>query len=291
MIKKFNLLTAIFILIMSNLSFSQVENPYLNFNPERLKSNKNYTKNFNPSNFDHKILYGCMQAMVNAAREDYSFAPAMKTDIVLDSVAIMQADYQAFKEEKTIENVSPYRTTEQRLRKFRLSERGTELASKAKATLGEVEYSYYDVCFELIKPILKNMKTAVVLLDRQYTYLGFGYAFDQYMKSVYCSFILGNDRIFNPGKPEAISRELPYTKTKMGLQPFDAQLCRRCMTDLEIETLADGISVKDGVVYFSHNDFKALRRIIGKEGDAIVLDFVQHSQYECKQTNNMDNDR
>lgn len=289
--KKLRFAPAVFFLIISNLCFAQVENPYSDFNPEALKKNKNYTKNFNPSNYDHKILYACMQDVVNAAREQYAFAPAMKTNISMDSAAVMQAEYQADKEEKSVENLPPYRTTEQRLRKYHLGERGVELVSKAKATLGEAEYCYYDVCLELIKPVLKNLKTAAVLLDRQYTYLGFGYAFDQYMKSVYCSFVLGNDFTFNAGKPLVLPRDVPYTKSKMGLQPFDAQLCRRCMSDLSIETLADGISIKDGTVYFTHDDFKELRRIIGKEGDAIVLDFVQHSQYECDKVSNVDYDR
>ncbi|MCK9339186.1 MAG: hypothetical protein M0P38_04265 [Bacteroidales bacterium] len=289
--KKLGFVFAVFFLIMSNLCIAQVENPYADFNPESMKNVKNYAKNFNPSNFDHKILYACMQDMVNVARAQYSFAPAMKVDISLDSAAVMQADYQALTEEKSVENLPPYRTTEQRLRKFRFTDRGTELVSKAKATLGEAEYSYYDVCLELLKPVLKNVKTAEVLLDRKYSYLGFGYAFDQYMKSVYCSFILANDRTFNYGKPNAITRDLPYTKTRLGLQPFDAQLCRRCMTDLAVETLSECISIKDGVVYFTHNNSKELRRIIGKEGDAIVLDFVQHSQYPCGKSNDVDNDR
>ena len=285
------LLFAIFVLIFSNLSFAQTENPYQNFNPEQLKSNKDYVKNFAPNNFRHAILYNCFQDMVNAARAQYAFCPAMKTDIRLDSAATMQAEFQASKEEKTIENISPYRTTAQRLRKYGLGTIGTELASKAKATLGTAEYSYYDLCLELIRPILKNQKTASVLLDRQYTYLGFGYEFDKYMKNTYVSLILANDRTFNEGRVIGIVKDLPYTRSKMGLQGYDEQLCRKCMTDKNLEILSECISVKDNTVYFSHDDLKALRRIIGKEGDAIVLDFVQHSQYRCDGTDQVDHDK
>lgn len=280
-----------FILIFSNLSFSQTENPYQDFNPEQLKSNKDYVRNFAPNNFKHAILYSCFQDMVNLARAQYAFCPAMKTDIRLDSTATMQAEYQASKEEKTIENISPYRTTEQRLRKYGLGTRGTELASKAKATLGAAEYSYYDVCLELIRPLLKNLKTAAVLLDRQYTYLGFGYEFDKYMKNVYVSLVLANDRTFNEGRVIGIAKNLPYTRSKMGLQGYDEQLCRKCMTDKSLEILSECLSVKDDIVYFSHDDFKALRRIIGKEGDAIVLDFVQHDQYKCDGADQVDHDK
>ena len=289
--KTITLFATIFLLIFSSLSFAQTENPYQDFNPEQLKSNKDYVKNFAPNNFRHSILYNCFQDMVSAARAQYAFCPAMKTDIRLDSTATMQAEYQASKEEKTIENLAPYRTTEQRLRKYGLGARGVELASKAKATLGSAEYTYYDVCLELVRPLLKNLKTAAVLLDRQYTYLGFGYEFDKYMKNVYVSLILANDRTFNEGKVIGIVKDLPYTRSKMGLQGYDEQLCRKCMTDKNLELLSECLSVKDNTVYFSHDDFKALRRIIGKEGDAIVLDFVQHDQYKCDGKDQVDQDR
>jgi hypothetical protein len=289
--KKSVLFSIIFCLIFSNLSFAQTENPYQDFDPVQLKENKDYSRNFAPNNFSHKILYACMQEMVNAARAQYAFQPAMKTDIRLDSAATMQATYQASKEEKTIENLAPYRTTEQRLRKYGLGTHGVELASKAKATLGDKDYTYYDVCLELVRPVLKNSKSAAVLLDRQYTYLGFGYEFDKYMKSIYVSFILGNDRTLNVGKPQKLSNDLPYTRTKLGLADYDEQLCKKCMADKNVEILSECLSVKDGVVYFSHDDIKAVKRVIGKEGDAIVLDFVQHSQYPCDGNEIVDQDR
>lgn len=291
MMKKITFFAAIFCLIFNNLCFAQTENPYEGFNPEALKNNKNYTKNFAPNNFSHKILYSCMQEMVNAARAEYAFLPVMKTDEKLDSTAIFHAIYQAQKEEKTVEGIAPYRTTEQRLKKYGLGTHGKELVSKAKATLGDKDYTYYDVCLELIKPILKNTKTAAVLLDRQYTHLGFGYEFDQYMKSIYASFIMANDRTFNYGKPQQLSKDLPYTRTKLGLAGYDEQLCKKCMNDKNLEILSECLSVKDGVVYFSHDDSKLIKRLIGKEGDAIVLDFVQHSQYDCEGTDKVDQER
>ena len=290
--KRISYLLIAFLLVVSNLIFAQTENPYLDFNPENLKNNKDYVKNFNPTNYSHKILYGCLRDIVDAARAQYAYCPPIKMDnIMLDSAATMQAEYQAYKEERTVENVAPYRTTEQRLKKYGLGTRGTELTSRAKATLGAEEYCYYDLCLEWVKQLLKNAKTAAVLLDRQYTYLGFGYAFDQYMKYAYASFVFANDRVFNEAKPLPFAKDLPYTKTKMGLQPFDSQLCRKCMSDKNVEMLTDILSVQDGKVYFVIDDAKLLKKVIGKEGDAIVLDFVQHSQYPCDGSNQVDQDR
>ena len=95
---------------------------------------------------------------------------------------------------------------------------------------------------------------------------------------------MANDRTFNYGKPQQLSKDLPYTRTKLGLAGYDEQLCKKCMTDKNLEILSECLSVKDGVLYFSHDDsklIKGLKKLIGKEGDAIALDFVQHDQYEC----------
>ncbi len=290
--KRKNTLIIIGILFFINsLAFSQVENPYVNFNPEQLKNKKEYTRNFNPGNYSTKVLYDCMIEMVDLARKEYSFVGPMKHDIRLDSTAQMQANYQASKNEKTDLNQSPYKTLNFRLKKYGLSSKGVELVSKAKATLGSQEYSYYDLCLELIRPVLKAPKSAKVLLDKQYTYIGFGYETDEYMKSMYASFVLGNDRIFIDNQPAPTAKNLPYTKGRAGISDYDDKICQKTRDDFSLEQLSNFISVKGDEVIFTCDNAKILRKMIGKEGDAIVLDFVQHSQYRCGSENMIDHDK
>ena len=277
------------LLSKSIISYAQVENPYASFSPEELKKNKNYVKNFNPGSYDSKIFYNCMMDVINSARKQYRFSYPLLHNNKLDTVAQMQAHFQATRDEVTDQNQAPYRTTEHRLRKYGLSTNGTELVAKAKAHKGVEEYSYYDICMELIRSLLKNMKTAEVLLDKRYTYIGFGYESDQYMKSMYISIILGNDLIFNEDKPNAGTKDLPYQKGRAGLGHFDAKICQRCRDDMSLEVLSDYISVSGDDVIFTCNNLRDLRKMIGREGDAIVLDFVKHSSYECNQ-NIKDND-
>lgn len=287
--KNFFFLTII-LLLVSVLTTAQTVNPYADFAPEELKKNKDYARNFNPGNYNTKILYNCMIDMLNAARKQYSFTAPFKHDIKLDSTAQMQADYQAVKNEKTELNNAPYKTLNFRLKKYGLSQQGVELVTKAKAHMGTSEYSYYDLCLELIRPVLKNLKTAKVLLDKQYTYVGFGFETDEFMRTMYASYILGNDYIFLPFKPLPGDKTLPYTKGKAGMNSFDERICRKCSDDISLEALSGYISRKGDDIILSCDDHKTLRRMIGKEGDAIVLDFVQHSQYECGKTNMVDHD-
>jgi len=270
------------LLLISNVVFAQTENPYSGFDPSVLKQNAKYTRNFAPNTYDEKILYQCLTDMVDMAREQYSYVAHAKHDVRLDSTAKFQADYMASKDEKSEDNIAPYHTVYYRLRKYGLAGNGCELITKVKAYLGEQEYCYYDLSLAAIQSLLKNLKQAEVLLDKQYTFLGVGFNTDILMKSMYISFVFGNDRTFNDYKPAPGARDLPYTKTQGGLKDYDEKVCKKCASLPELEVLSDYISVKkNGDVYLTCNDYKGLKKLIGKEGDAIALDFVQQSQYDC----------
>lgn len=271
------------LLLFSNIVLAQTENPYLGFDPSSLKENAKYTRNFAPNNYDGKILYNCMTDMINLARKEYRYLEPMKHDVRLDSTSQFQADYMASKDEKVEDNVAPYKTLYYRLKKYNCAGNGSELVVKTKAYLGETEYSYYDLCLSAIQSVLKNVKTADVLLDKQYTYLGFGYNTDVLMKNMYISLILGNDRSFNNYKPAIGVKDVPYTKMMSGLKNYDDKVCKKCAAEPALEVLSEYVSVKkDGSVYMTCDDYKALKKLIGKEGDAIALDFVQHSQFDCE---------
>ena len=284
--KNIPILFVAILLAISNFSFSQTETPYMNFNPEKLKENAKYAKNFAPNNFDEKVLYNCMCAVVDAARAEYRFLPALKHDLKIDSTAQFQADFMASKDEKTEDNYAPYKTLYYRMHKYGLSGNGVELVAKTKAYLGEQEYSYYDLCLSAVQSLLKNVKVADILLDKQYSYIGVGLNTDAQMKNMYFSIILGNDRTFNPYKPAFGAKDLPYSKGMSGLKAYDDKVCKKCAAEPALEVLSEYVSLnKKGEVYINCDDYKQLKRLIGKEGDAIAIDFVQQSQYDCKKFN------
>lgn len=277
--------------IISNIAISQPANPYLEFTGEQFKNHPDYSKNYNPVDCNPKILYNCLLDMINAVRVECNFTMPLKQDIKMDSIAQMQADYQAQKMLRTTENIFPYKFTSQRLVLVGYSHRGTELASKAKSSRGIEEYSYYDLCTEILQPILKNIKQAKILGDRKYSLIGIGVGVDKDMKNVYTSLVLGNDRTLNDGNPPAHVKNVPFTKSKLGLYPYDEKLCKKCNEDKNLEVLSEYINIQGDDIYFICDDYKQLRKLIGKEDDAIVIDFVQESQYDCEKGNIMDNNR
>lgn len=286
MSKNISALIIVILLSFSNFALSQTESPYMDFNPESLKENASFAKNFSPNNYDSKVLYNCMSAVLDAARAQYRFLPALKHNEDMDSTAQFQADFMASKDEKTEDNYAPYKTLEYRLRKYGLSGNGYELVTKVKAYLGEQEYSYYDLCLAAVQTLLKNNKLADVLLDRQYSYMGLGMNTDVQMKNMYISLVLGNHRTFNPYKPAYGTKDLPYSKGMSGLKSYDEKICKKCTSEPALEVLSEYVSLnKKGEVYITCDDYKQLKKLIGKDGDAIAIDFVQRSQYECGKFN------
>ena len=291
MMKKLTFSFFAILLCFNSLVFAQTINPYADFSAPELKENKKYAQNFNPGNYNSKILYDCMTDLIDYARKKYFYLEPMKHHVLLDSTAAMQAVFQANKNERTDINLAPYKTTFYRLKKYGLTHRGIEIVSKGRATLGIQEYSYYDLCMELIMPIMKNAKLAKQLLDKQYTYIGFACEPDEFYKNMYASFILGNDRTFQVFKASVMDKNLPISRGKGGLNYYDEAICRKCLEDQTLELLSEYISVdKEGNVYLECDDSKLLKKMIGKEGDGIVLDFILKSQYDC-QDMIIDNDR
>lgn len=279
------------LLTMSALAPVRAQVISADFEAPELKENAKYAQNFNPGNYDSKILYDCISDVIDYARHKYYYLEPLKHHRLFDSVAGMQATYQAMKNMKTDINLAPYKTTFYRLKKYGLSHRGIELVTRAKAHAGTKEYSYFDLSMELIMPLLKNAKLSAQLLDKQYSYVGIAVESDEFMRMMYASIILGNDRTFQEYKSNPFDKRSVITKGKGGLDYYDESVCRKCINDNSLELLSTMISVdNDGDVYLEYNDAKALKRMIGRDGDAIALDFILMSQYECNDMG-VDNDK
>jgi hypothetical protein len=245
---------------------------------------KTYQKNFNPLKYDPAILKKCFVEMLDELRlRLYNCAPLTNLPM-LDSVALMQADYQAEQNKLTAINVPPYQYTAQRLQLHGFAAQGDEYVSKAKAHQGNNEYSYYDLCLELLKPMFKASSGVPAFLSPQYTIYGFACGIERNMNSVYISLVLGNDltiQVFNSVASK--QKDLPISKGFAGLRFYDAAICKKCADDHTLEQIYDMLYWdEDGNVFLQSNDAKYVSKLLPKAGDAIVLDFIQKEQYNCR---------
>jgi hypothetical protein len=280
--------TALFllsILLFSNtLCFSQTGSNYLALITENSSKYEAYQKNFNPLKYNPDIVKGCFIAMINDLRWQLYGCASLTNLPMLDSVSHMQAEYQAINDKLTDANVPPYQYTAQRLKKYEFTAQGDEYVSKGKAHQGDKEYSYYDLCLELLKPLLKTSFGTPAFLSPQYTIYGFACDINRNMGFVYISLVLGNDltiQVFN----SVISKQkdLPISKGNAGLRFFDPTICKKCAEDNSLEEVFKMLNWdENGDVFLESDDAKWVKKILPKVGNAIVLDFIQKDQYNCR---------
>ncbi len=247
-----------------------------------------YLKNFNPIDYDRQIMKDCFIELINYARKNCNFAQALTSNDILDTAAKYQADYMGKKGERTHKNIVSFlKTTELRSTKAGGTKRVAELVAKAKATKDNArsDYSYLEVATEVLNYIMRSPKTALVALDKQYTYIGVGVGVDGNYKNIYVSLVFGNDLSFN--KEDISYRNTTYTRRTYRLKPYEEKTCRKCQIK-GLEELQKCITVNGDDIYFIHPDSKKLKRLIGKKKDAIAIDIVQHSQYVCNSPNDID---
>jgi len=272
------------LLLCNNLCFPQANVSYIDLITGNSSKYKAYQKNFNPIKYDATILKKCFVEMLDDLRlQLYSTAPLANLPM-LDSVAQMQADFQATQNKLTAINVPPYQYTAQRLQLYGFTSQGDEYVFKAKAHQGNNEYSYYDLCLELLKPMFKGSSGAPVFLSPQYTNYGFACGIERNMNSVYVSLVLCNDlsiQVFNSVTSK--QKDLPISKGFAGLRFYDTKICKKCEEDHTLEQIYEMLYWDvDGNVYLQSNDAKFAGKLLSKSGDAIVLDFIQKEQYNCR---------
>jgi len=268
---------------------AQQGNSYEDFNTNSLKSNEKYTWNFNPIDYDRAILSACIVDVLNLARQKYNVADALELSETLTKAAEYQSSSMAKKQEKTqVNTVKSLKTPEMRSVKAGGTKRVAELVARVKATRGSggtEDYSYLDVATEVVLALLKNKKMEGTVLSKTFTCVGVGVDPDVNNKNCYASIVFGNDNSFN--KENITYKNTTYTRKVYGLQPFVEKTCRKCQVR-NIELMQQNIAIKGPDIFFVHPNAKALKRILGKKGDAIAVDIVQHSQYDCGKANDVD---
>jgi hypothetical protein len=223
--------------------------------------------------------------MVDELRLQLYGCTPLSNSPMLDSVAAMQAEFQVEYDKLTADNFEPFKYTAQRLKKYGFTAQADEFVSRGKAHQGDKEYSYYDLCIELLKPLLKTTTgTTPAILSPQYTLCGFDCGVNKGMGFVYISFIMGSDltiQVFNSlGSKQKV---LPISRGYTGLQFYDETLCKKCAFDHTLEQLHDMLYWnEDGNVFLQSDDAKLVKKLLTKVGKSIVLDFIQKEQYNCR---------
>ncbi len=256
-----------------------------------LRSNKEYNRGFAVMSYNPKVLKSCIIDAINLARKQNKAmrGDALTLNDVLESAAQNQADYMGMDEIKTTTGMGKMKTTAMRVKSFGGTQFVDEVVNKIKATKNE-SYSYLDVATDFLLPILNHPKNSSIVFERKWSVAGIGFAFDKNNKNMYISAVFGNSKSLNPTATRREELPVPFTTKKMGLKAYDKKKCKKCDQAKNLDELQQGLSVKDGYIYFEHKDYKQLRRLIGKSKDGLAVDIVFKDQYKCGDDNISNND-
>ncbi|MEA3495241.1 MAG: CAP domain-containing protein [Bacteroidota bacterium] len=242
----------------------------------------------NPDNFDPLFLNSLILSNINDYRLQQGFE-ALTINPILAKAADDQAFYMAWKQEETLENKKGKKTTSERVMLYGGTNQVTELVEKTYVRRGREPYTYKYVAKEISDTWIDRKKTEEVVAEQKYILAGLGSFIDIEKKKVYVSLVLGNHKSFNTGAKKRDMLEVPFSKRKYWLKPYDDKTCRRCERIENIERFQKGLFVKDGKIYFkcSRADYRDFRRLIRNKKNGIAVDIVQKLQYSCEMEDNI----
>jgi uncharacterized protein YkwD len=251
-------------------------------------------KEIEVNNFSEETLTKILIEKLNEVRKGAKLDPLRDHDI-LQKASVDHATYMA-KNEKAEPNQSGKKATVgKRVKYYGGSEKASELIVALPVGKGKVNFTYEKIAEEAISKWQKSKVDKPLLTDPNFVYSGCSAKLDKEKKKVYISVVLGGFDSFNDGASKKARKELPvpYTTKKYGLKPAtDAKACKNCDKFKNIEDLQQGLYVKDGKIYFKHDNIKVLKKLLKGSNDGLAVDIVQRAQYKCDKPYNIyDNNR
>ncbi|MFN4234220.1 MAG: CAP domain-containing protein [Bacteroidia bacterium] len=252
------------------------------------------SKEIEVNNFSEETLTKSIIDKLNEIRKTAKLDP-LRDNEILKKASADHATYMA-KNEKADPNQSGKKATVgKRVKYYGGSEKASELIIALPIGKGKSNFTYDKIAEDAIAKWQKSKVDKPLLTDAKFVYAGYAAKLDKEKKKVYISVVLGGFDSFNEGASKKARKELtiPYTTKKYGLKPAqDAKACKNCDKFKNIEDLQQGLYVKDGNIYFKHDNVKILKKLLKGSSDGLAVDIVQREQFKCDKPYNIyDNNR
>ena len=245
---------------------------------------------FNIKNYSAKLLSELLLKKVNRYRTSKDLSPLTEHDILM-AAAKDQAAYIGSSGRATTEQDNRKKaTTGKRVEYYGGTENAGELVQSTKYRRRGRVLTYEQIADEILRKWKKSKRKRKVLLRPEYLYTGIGITTSSYRKRIYISQVFGGIKVMNKGAAKRKELPVPYSKKnfvwrifqpRFWIKPYDSRKCRKCNRYKNLNQLQDGLFVKDGNVYFRHDNIRKLRRLITRKKDGLAVDIIQKEQYPC----------
>ena len=249
-----------------------------------------YNVPIDPENFQPDLFNGYVLFKINSHRKKLGL-DTLQPEQILINAADDHSKYMATGNELTPFQGGKKKTAAKRARFYGGSERAVELIAKTSLSKGRDVITYVQAANEFLVKWLTDEKTLKIITNPSYILCGIGTYPDADRKKIYISLMLSNYQLYNEGAVLRDQLTVPFTKKKKGLKPYDARVCKKCEKFRNIESLQEGLYVKDNMIYFKTDNLQQLKKVLKDPADGIVVDIVQPEQYQCDRENIVDFNR
>ena len=241
----------------------------------------------NPEQFDAKRMANAILDQINAYRVKND-QDSLRRHEILDQSAQDQATFMEFIKNTPLEQPTGKKAdTGKRLEFYGGSKMAEELVLSFPISKGRETYGYAEAARGIVDKWVKGKKTVLVVKNGTYVYAGVGIAMDVPNKKVYVSVVFGSFKSFNLGKTKGKELNMPFTKKKFRLKSADEKECKGCEKFGDMDKLQEGLSVKDGYIFFKYPNAKALQKLMKGKKDGLAVDIIQKDQYPCGKNYNI----
>ncbi len=259
------------ILIVGTQSFSQSKDYNLSTRVER------YVLDLKVDSYDEMMLRDACLYHINRGLTKNG-ARALIPDETLQEVAQIFANYIAKTDDLRVGNAPKKMQLQSRLLAAGAGvHQSNEVAVKLQLK-GMLSYS--DIAQELVAQVFKR-QGADVLLNPTYIFVGVGCALDKEKKKLYINISLGNWNLISTDKKTIKKSGLEISKSSHGMDLYNADACKLCDRYPNISSLHNNLSVMNGEVYFTTNDYRTFKRLLKGDKDGLAVDLVMRKQFPC----------
>src|SRR6202012_1234255 len=99
-----------------------------------------------------------------------------------------------------------------------------------------------------------------IVKNPKYYFCGISASINSYTKKVYVSAVFGGVDAFNNGVKDRKKLPIRYTKSKRGLDPYDAKTCKACDKYPDLDRLNEHVYISGRFVYLEFSDFKKFKK-------------------------------
>ena len=240
-------------------------------------------QDIDPANFDENTFQQLIIAGINEAR----WRAGMDSVIERSEMTKAASELADYYQQQGKVSMLPGEAGRE-LKKAGGTTKADEAAVDVSIGRGKTTLTYQEAAADALEKLIKQKKFEVVIKNPKFVYGGVGTHVEQDKKKLFISVVMGGVDAFNSGAKDRKKLKLRYTKSKRGLDPYNARDCKQCDKFTDLQDLYDGVKVEGNKVYIEHPNFKKFKKYFRNPGDGLAVEFVQKSQYPCTGDNIMD---